>query len=1092
MSSGGVDSLRFKSDRTQKFLGQKRDYRLLVDFPESPLPAPRNTLTLEEQHQQVPFFLGKFERRGRRSSDELREDIRFGESIGWFQPEVPGVKPVVVLREEAKRDIALWKYNHRLRGSRKVDDADDEDRFVTVNGQKTRKRRADTTQDELLASLHGIYSRANTQFTIERFGVTTNDIADKFIDVHSEVMRMNLKEACAKIFPILKHRWFPAPLLLIMADFHSVYSYVGELLGSLIGVYRIAEVHEKTDRGHSNKRFKISLAEPEPARWIDPWTHGKLQDEAYAFYKFICIIARGLDTYHDNPGIDYILKPLRSLVGKSTHKVYSDLYKGAPHMAMWLSGALAKTWRVFDAIYDPQTLSSLRPFKGDPDNTFRYEFTESRMGDIRDVQRLLLNPRFNEVMMNLADALCAHDPNMKHLPFPKQFIARGIMDMEAVIQGVPAPSYIRSDDYETNFLKLYGGNIGRALPTEETVEEVEETAVAEVEEPPKEQNFDFPGAFPTTPPRTPSPAPRVEQRKPRITDSSRDDPVLQSPPSPSAQKSFTEVHEETDEERALYDGPVLADDGYRYPNVKAYNYRYQHPSRDTAANRAIKKQYIVDFSHRTPPRGSARIAKPGTGALRRPRSPTAIPSTHVRRRVHFGEDVHSPAPRKNGIAFLFSTERFQRVDDENPSARSTNPSAEQPQKQPATPANKKDSKNTQTRSSATDELNSEHIHFSLWEQPLPETKIVHTIEDPRSPACRSPTTAETKRYHDVLEKEKAKKAKAKKISLHAWFDEDDERAKTRGLLPPISSLRLSDDSRETIRLQKQRQAKLREEEQERKRMAELERKAEEARQIRADIMAKTGGLRMPEEEFIGEITPEWEAQLQHTLRTGPQVIQVLSRTGAELHKNEFQRLLPPTEWLNDEVVNGALEWLDEAVNLAAGVNDPKKATRKCLVMTSLWYKSAKEKGFTGTARALRRQGVTKDNILDVDTILVPICEGNHWTLLVIEPSKRKIAHMDSMNAAGSTRVTDLAKVWMKDILGDVYVDEEWSIVRHEAPAQRNGYDCGVFAITNGMCLALGLSPIYTYRSDQMAQMRKRIGCVLLNQGFKGPFDLSMY
>ncbi|QPH10173.1 hypothetical protein C2857_001362 [Epichloe festucae Fl1] len=304
-------------------------------------------------------------------------------------------------------------------------------------------------------------------------------------------------------------------------------------------------------------------------------------------------------------------------------------------------------------------------------------------------------------------------------------------------------------------------------------------------------------------------------------------------------------------------------------------------------------------------------------------------------------------------------------------------------------------------------------------------------------------------------------------------------------LPSIQSLAISDDTKAGIALEKERAAQKAAEEA--KKLAD-----ERARKEREERLAKSGGLRIPDQPLVSPLSSDWLARAHATLRASASTTLATTGEGVDLRRHDFAKVVPPTEWLNDEIVNGSLNWLDQFVNMAAGIKDTKKSTRKCLAMSSFFFKRLQEQGVTRTQRTLRRYGVDKKNFLKVDTILLPICEHSHWTLIVVRPSKRTIAHMDSMNPRGSQQYIKLGLAWLKDIMEDQFVESEWKVVRHEAPKQTNGYDCGVHTITNGMCVALGLNPIDSYASEDMPGQRLRIASMLLNGGFKGDFDLRLY
>lgn len=304
-------------------------------------------------------------------------------------------------------------------------------------------------------------------------------------------------------------------------------------------------------------------------------------------------------------------------------------------------------------------------------------------------------------------------------------------------------------------------------------------------------------------------------------------------------------------------------------------------------------------------------------------------------------------------------------------------------------------------------------------------------------------------------------------------------------LPSIGSLMISDETKAGIAVRKEKAA--REAAEEARKLAE-----ERSRKEREERLAKSGGLRVPEQPLVSPLSSDWLARVHATVHAGSTTTLATTAEGVDLRRHDFAKVVPPTTWVNDEIVNGCLNWLDQSINMAAGIKDVKKKTRKCLAMSSFFFKRLREQGVTQTQRTLRRYGVEKRNLLDVDTILLPICELSHWTLLVIRPSKKTIAHMDSLNQGGSQQYIDIGLAWLKNLLEEKFLDAEWKVMQHEAPRQTNGYDCGVHTITNGICIALGLSPIDSYTSGDMPQQRLNLACMLLNGGFKGEFDLRVY
>ncbi|XWX01000.1 hypothetical protein V2A60_009025 [Cordyceps javanica] len=247
-------------------------------------------------------------------------------------------------------------------------------------------------------------------------------------------------------------------------------------------------------------------------------------------------------------------------------------------------------------------------------------------------------------------------------------------------------------------------------------------------------------------------------------------------------------------------------------------------------------------------------------------------------------------------------------------------------------------------------------------------------------------------------------------------------------------------------------------------------------------------IRTPRRPLLLSLSDEMSKRTISTIHANPDAVLAKAADSTPLHRHDFCRVIPKTEWLNDEIVNGVLSWLDQAVNHIGGVDNPKTQTRKCLVMTSFYYKQIKTT-CKNTQRTLKRKGITKENLLEVNTILLPICEHSHWTLMVINPSKKTVAHIDSLNPRGTKSVTELALMWMKDALDEKFVPGEWSTIKYDHPAQTNGYDCGVHTICNAICVAVGVDPSEAYKAVEMPALRLQMSAVLVNGGFTGELDL---
>ncbi|CAK7264928.1 hypothetical protein SEPCBS119000_001243 [Sporothrix epigloea] len=359
-----------------------------------------------------------------------------------------------------------------------------------------------------------------------------------------------------------------------------------------------------------------------------------------------------------------------------------------------------------------------------------------------------------------------------------------------------------------------------------------------------------------------------------------------------------------------------------------------------------------------------------------------------------------------------------------------------------------------------------------------EAAAAASVPLPPSPAATEPTS-------DVeLDMAVEDATSRHRLSWAAMLSEDSDDG-----MPNIPRLRISTAKAGELRLiaEKKRAAQ---EAARLKREAETRRKEEEARRKKEEELARLSGLRQPARKVIASLSDSWHARVNAAMCADPNKDIAKSPEGTALRRNDFKTVVSKSEWLNDEIVNGFLLHLANYINGKAGITNPKTQTPKCHAFTSFFWKPLSSKGAAGTERWMRRVGVTKDNFLKIDTILIPICESSHWTLVVVRPSRATITHMDSLGSLGAGRpaMTNIVMRWVKDLLKDAFSDK-WRVQHYNSPRQTNGWDCGVHTITNALFLSLGLDPSF-YGAVDMPLQRDRIAATLINGGFSGELDLS--
>jgi len=176
------------------------------------------------------------------------------------------------------------------------------------------------------------------------------------------------------------------------------------------------------------------------------------------------------------------------------------------------------------------------------------------------------------------------------------------------------------------------------------------------------------------------------------------------------------------------------------------------------------------------------------------------------------------------------------------------------------------------------------------------------------------------------------------------------------------------------------------------------------------------------------------------------------------------RTLRGLTWLNDEVVNFYLALVARDSGTQGNLH--------VYAFSTFFYSKLTKDGPTHTSwdRWMRRGNIA---FFDYDLILIPIHQGNHWTLTTIDFRSRCIGYYDSL---GGTDDMCLARVYA--FVEHMYATKRqispmpdgWRVQpMNMIPEQANGSDCGVFACQFGKYLAREWPLDFT--QSQMAQFR---------------------
>jgi sentrin-specific protease 1 len=280
---------------------------------------------------------------------------------------------------------------------------------------------------------------------------------------------------------------------------------------------------------------------------------------------------------------------------------------------------------------------------------------------------------------------------------------------------------------------------------------------------------------------------------------------------------------------------------------------------------------------------------------------------------------------------------------------------------------------------------------------------------------------------------------------------------------------------------------------------------QELEQIYADMHAQARqGIKL-------DLSAEWEQKIDAAMATRENFSVLVKRNGVTRH--DFGTLLPQRNrdsasgWLNDQIVNTTMEMMVGRLNEKAGHDlTSKTAPAPFWSFNSAWLKTitngandhwensmeafnSKHPGILKFSRWAKKKGVNLGghNLLQAQKIYFPICHQNHWTMIVVFPQNKQIEYLNSFSGAGS-RYTFLIRAWLAFELGKDFHEDEWEDVSNRSPPQKNGQDCGVFALMNAFSTIRDKHPSSQYDLNDIPDLRRQIAATLLNGGFTNEFD----
>ncbi|KAL8696931.1 MAG: hypothetical protein Q9224_002542 [Gallowayella concinna] len=272
---------------------------------------------------------------------------------------------------------------------------------------------------------------------------------------------------------------------------------------------------------------------------------------------------------------------------------------------------------------------------------------------------------------------------------------------------------------------------------------------------------------------------------------------------------------------------------------------------------------------------------------------------------------------------------------------------------------------------------------------------------------------------------------------------------------------------------------------------EAKRRAFEEAQ-RAEECTRLGIRRVPVGPVIEPLTPDWEYRVSQVMdtRLSSSASLATTSTGETLCRRDFGHVLPQPGvdpamgWLNDTIITA---YLQAVVDYAQKSRDVRRGDLpKVHAMNTFFYDNLAQRGYDSVKRWATKAKFGGKNLLKMEKILIPINKGgNHWVLVHVNPQAKKIEYFDSFhNRPGP--VEGNIRSWLRNELGDAYVEAEWTLSQKEGPEQRNASDCGVFATTTAKMIVLGVDPMAFSAADMQTQ-RWRMLAELMNGGLIGDF-----
>jgi len=158
----------------------------------------------------------------------------------------------------------------------------------------------------------------------------------------------------------------------------------------------------------------------------------------------------------------------------------------------------------------------------------------------------------------------------------------------------------------------------------------------------------------------------------------------------------------------------------------------------------------------------------------------------------------------------------------------------------------------------------------------------------------------------------------------------------------------------------------------------------------------------PKEPIVKPLSQATLSEVDKVLSDRNQGRPLIEKFRVTIHTKDVQTLRERT-WLNDEIVNFYLSMVCERANIGSA------GKIRVFAFNSFFYKKLSESGYKSVERWSRKGKIDGDNLLRLDYLIVPVHLTHHWTLGVVNFTKKRVEYFDSLGGGGG----QFFKVWFQ-------------------------------------------------------------------------------